>query len=150
MSRPWPANRDPVPQACDPHGCELLDAYATDRQVVLQTSTESLTLDTLGAVRTRGPMDPNGRSVVLPDSATPAPLPPGAIPRTNTVFAQDGAVFFQYRATSPGSGQLVEIDTATGQETPPSETVRCADPVTLSIAADVLILSCGTQVMAFG
>ena len=66
------------------------------------------------------------------------------------MFAQEGAVFFQYRATSPGSGQLVKVDTATGQEAPPSETVRCTEAVTLSIAADVLILSCGKEVTAFG
>lgn len=47
------------------------------------------------------------------------------------------------------SRQLVRVDTATGQEALPSETVRCAEPVTLSIAADVLILSCGKEVTAF-
>jgi hypothetical protein len=140
----------PVPQACAPQGCELPDAYATGWRIVVQTGAELLTFDALGAVQSRVPMDPNRRSVILPRSETPTLLPPDVLPRTNAVFARDGTTFFQYRATGPGSGRLVRVDTATGQESPPSETVRCAEPATLSLAGDVLILSCGTGVTAFG
>jgi hypothetical protein len=139
----------PVAQSCDPPGCELPDAYATSEELVIHTGTRLLTFDVVGALQSSTPIEPDRRSVVLPNRETPTLLPAGVTPRGNAVFAKDGATLFQYQETSPGSGRVVRIDTATGRESAPSETVRCTDPA-LSISAAVLILSCRTGVIAFG
>jgi hypothetical protein len=139
----------PITQDCDPSGCELPYAYATSREIVVQTAARLLTLDLLGTLRASVPIEKDRRSVILPDATTPTVLPAGVTPRANTVFARDGATSFQYRPTGGDAGQLVRIDTATGRASEPSETVRCAEP-TLSISATVLILSCRSGVLAFG
>jgi hypothetical protein len=59
----------PVSHGCAPEGCELVDAYATGQQVVVQTRTELLSFDFLGALRSRVPITPDRRSVVLPDDS---------------------------------------------------------------------------------
>lgn len=145
-----PQSWTPAAPACDLHGCELVDAYATPDHVVVQTATELLTYDRYGLPQAHTPLDPNRRSVILPKTPTPTLLPPGAIPRKNTVVARDGASYVRFRATGDNSGQLVTVDTATGTESPPSETLPCAEPTDMTIAADTLILQCGSTMMAFG
>lgn len=139
----------PVAQDCDPAGCEVPNAYATSREVVVQTEAQLLTFDILGALRSSAPIAQDRGSVVLPDATAPTVLPAGVTPRANTVFAQSGATLFQYRASGRDSGRLVRIDTATGRESAASETVRCAEPK-MSISVAVLILSCRSGVTAFG
>jgi hypothetical protein len=144
-----PQNETPVAEDCDPAGCELPDAYATSREVVVRTEARLLTFDLLGTLRSRVPIEKDRGSVILPDATTPTILPAGVRPRVNTVFTLDGGTSFQYRAAGTDSGQVVRVDTATGRESEPSETVRCTAPQ-LSISLTVLILSCRSGVFAFG
>jgi hypothetical protein len=140
----------PVAEGCVPQGCELPEAYAARGRLVIQTGTTLLTFDARGTVRSRLAIEPDGRSVILPDDVAPTPLPPGVLPRTNAVFAREGATIFYYRATSDESGRLVGMDTATGREISHSDPMDCAKPASMSLAADVLIVTCGSAVLAFG
>jgi hypothetical protein len=144
----------PISQGCAPEGCELPDAYATPAQVVLQTKTELLELDLVGKARSRVPLPADRRSVVRSDNESaplvPTLLPRGVVPRVNALLPWDGAAYFQYRAAGGGSGVLVRADSTTGRETARGETVGCAKPDGMSLADNVLIVSCGSEVMAFG
>ncbi len=145
-----PQSQTPAAPGCEPQGCNLVDAYATPEHVVVQTATELLTFDPFGTLQSRTPAPSDRRSVLPPKAGAPVLLPPDAMPRKNTVFARDGATYITYRATGPTSGQLVAVDTTTGTENPPSETLPCAQPAGMSIAAGNVILQCGSTMTAFG
>ncbi|MEV4315060.1 hypothetical protein [Actinocrispum sp. NPDC049592] len=146
-----PQSQTPAaPVGCEPQGCDLADAYATPEHVVVQTATELLTFDPFGTLQSHTPAPADRRSVLPPKAATPTLLPPDAMPRKNTVFARDGATYITYRATGPTSGHLIAVDTTTGTENPPSETLPCAQPAAMSMAAGEVILECGSTVTAFG
>lgn len=138
----------PFATRCDV-GCEVLDVFATAREIVVQTDTELLTfaMQGLHGPRTRTAIDPGSRAVAEPGEPADGfidtiRVPADSDPRTNTVVAGD--VWYQFRATGPAAGHVVRVNPATGDTSPPSEELPCGKPV-LSVAAGVLIASCGGE-----
>lgn len=140
----------PVTRGCAQGGCALVTAYGALSDVVIQTDTELLTFDFRGTLRAHTPITPDRRSVVLVDHPTPTLLPAGVTPRTNAVFARAGALLVHYRTTGAKSGELVMTDAATGRVLATSEGQDCAKPDGISVGMQVVLLSCGSRVLAFG
>jgi hypothetical protein len=147
----------PFAGGCDV-GCEVLDVFATEREIVVQTDTELLTfvMQAVHGPRSRTPIDPDSRAVAEPGEPADGYIdtvrvPSASDPRTNTVVAGD--VWYQFRQNGKATGQVFRVNPATGETGPPSEDLPCGRPTKISAAGGVLIVSCGGErpsTVAFG